>query len=257
MNPKTFSLLTFLCALPVALPAADAIQNVQTLGAVGFAYGESGFRFRVATNITVTSLGYLFRPSVNPASYVVQLLDGDGLELRAVTNSAPATTTNLFVYTEIDPLQLTEGTTNTLQAYDALYAEANAGAKLWEGYAIDTRIPGTGSFNVASQIEYLEAVTNGVPYYGSNAPSWLLVGPNLSFPTAADVTPSYLTIVLVSPDTARVSWPATDVLGTLQSATNISGIWTNVVQAAITNGASKEVDVPIVPPGAYFRLQYE
>lgn len=258
MNLKTLSLLACICALPGTVPAADAIQNIQPLNSSGFSYGETGFRFRVGTNVTVTSLGYFFRSAPGPSTYIVRLLDGNGTELRSSTNSALAAATDQLVHTAIDPIQLLAGTTNTLQAYDALYASTNSGVKRWEGYAIDARASNTGTFTVAPEIQYLGAVTNGLPYYGdATAPFTLLVGPNLSFPTGSDAVRSSLTITLISATTARVSWPLSDVPAVLQSATNISTVWTNVSQAVSTNGGSREVDVPVVPPGAYFRLKYD
>ena len=256
MNPKILVLLALMCALPGTSPAADAIQNVEPLNLSGFSFAESGFRFRATTNITVTALGYFFKRSDNPSSYVVRLLNGNGAEVGSVTNSAPAATTNQLVYTAINPVLIPAGTTNTIQAYDALYAQANPGVKLWDGYVIDTRMAASGSFTVAPQIEYLYAVTNGLAYNGTNAPFNLLVGPNLLFPTSADVVPSALTLTLLNSSTAQLSWPVSDVLGVLQSAATISGVWTNVPQAVVTNGANKQVDVPVVPLGAYFRLKY-
>lgn len=256
MNPKISSLLALLCVLPASLPATEALQNVQPLNISGVIPAESGFAFRANSNLTVTALGYQFRPSASASSYVVRLLNAAGGEIRSATLNAPASATNQVVYTNVAPYEVTAGETNLVQAYDAFYATNAGNPRQWSGFVILTNDVNTGTFAVAPEVAYVGAVTNGSDYAGTNSSSFLIVGPNFTFTAGSVVVPSTLVISLVNSNLVQLSWPVTDTTGQLQSALAVTGAWTNVPIAPTNNGPSKVVELPVVPPGAYFRLTY-
>jgi hypothetical protein len=255
MNPKLHHFLAAWLALPLALFATDAIQNVQPQNSVGLIPNESGFSFLPATNFTVTALGYQFKPLPNASSYVVRLLGSNGTVVATATLNAPASATNQLIYTNISPVQLTGGTTNYLLAYDAFYFASNT-VQQWEGFFIDSRDALSGSFSVAPELGYLGATSGTNLLYGTNAPYYLLVGPNFQFTTGTVVQPSTLLISLTSSNTVQLIWPASDVLGQLQTAAALGVAMTNVLQTPVTAGGSNVVELPVVPPGAFFRLAY-
>jgi hypothetical protein len=255
MNRKLSYLLAAWLAMPVALWATDAVQNVQPQSYAGLNPDESGFSFQPLTNFTVTSLGYWFKPSDAPSSYVVRLLDSNGTAVATATLNAPAAATNQLIYTNIAPVALTGGSINRLLAYDALFFAANA-LKQWDGYVIDSRVPESGSFSVAPEVGYLGARSGTNAFQGTNAPYYLLVGPNFQFTTGPVVQPSTLLISLTTSNTVRLIWPAADTLGQLQTATTLGVAMTNVPQNPVVVGTSNVVELPVVPPTAFFRLAY-
>jgi hypothetical protein len=255
MNPKLNHFLAAWLAMPLALFATDAIQNIQPLSYVGFNPIESGFSFQPATNFTVTALGYRFTSSANASSYVVRLLDSNGIAVATATLNAPAAATNQLVYTNISPVQLAGGSTNYLLAYNQFYFASNA-VQQWDGHVIDSRVAESGSFSVAPEVGYLGATSGTNAYLGTNAPYYLLVGPNFQFTSGAVVQPSTLLISLISSNTVQLVWPASDVLGQLQATAALGVAMTNVSQVPMVVGSSNVVELPVVPPGAFFRLAY-
>jgi hypothetical protein len=255
MNPKLTHFLAAWLAVPLALFATDAIQNVQPQNYAGLNPIESGFSFQPTTNFTVTALGYRFKPSTDSSSYVVSLLDSSGTAIATATLNAPAATTNQLVYTNIGPVQLTGGSTNYLLAYDGFYFASNA-VKQWDGYVIDSRVGESGSFSVAPEVEYLGATSGTNAFQGTNAPYYLLVGPNFQFTSGMAVQPSSLLISLTSSNTVQLIWPASDVAGQLQAAAALGVVMTNVLETPVVVGSSNVVELPVVPPGAFFRLAY-
>lgn len=255
MNLKLNHFLAAWLIVPLSLFATDAIQNVQPQNYAGLLANESGFSFRPTTNFTATALGYLFKPSANPASYFVRLIGSNGTTVASAILNAPAAATNQLVFTNISAVQLAGGSTNHLLAYDAYYFASNA-VKQWDGYVIDSRLPDSGSFNVAAEVEYLGASSGTSTFQGTNAPYYLLAGPNFKFTTETVVQPSTLLISLTSSNTVRLIWPASDTLGQLQAAPMLGAAMTNVSEPKVVVGSSNVVELPVVPPKAFFRLSY-
>lgn len=258
MTTKAELFLTALLALPVTLPATEAVQNVDASYA-GFAYQEVGFLFKPATNITINSLGFASTASTNlteSVSYVVQVLNAAGDPLTSVTLTVTNTLSSQFRYTSISPLNLGSGSTNYLTCYDANQFASNA-IKFWVGSIITEEEPGGGTFDVAADIEYLGATTSTNLYGGTNAPKFLFVGPNFDFTvTPAALQPSELTISLTSSNTVKLSWPATDTLGQLQTAPDFNIPMSNVTTIPVIMGSSRVVELPPADSQRYFRLRY-
>lgn len=248
--------LAALALLGFTARATEAVQNILPLNLGGFIFQETGYSFKPNTNCTVTSLGFRFDASTNSAAYVVRLLDAGSNQLATATLHAGPSAAVQLLYTNIAPVPLVAGATNFLVCYDAVYYASNT-AKLWTGPVIDSRVPSTGSFGVAPEIQYLGACTNTALYGGTNAPFYLFTGPNLQFTTAPVVIqPSTLTLTLVNSNTVALSWPATDTLGQLQSAPALTAAMADVTNAPAVVGSNRVVQLPLVPPRAFFRLRY-
>lgn len=255
MNIKFRLTLGAIASFAATLMATEALQEVQPTGYAGLNYAETGFCFQPVTNFTVTRLGYRFDPGEDPSAYVVRLVNAAGLELASVTLNAAAAPTNQMIYTNIPPLELEAGSTNYLLSYDQFYLTAH-GSNLWDGALIIADDPGTGSFTVAEEIAYLGACISTNLVDPTNAANFLFVGPNLEFTTAPIVNPSYLTISLTPSNTVRLIWPASDTLGTLQSGTNFPEFTVTVTNTSVVVGTNNVVELPLVPPRAFFRLSY-
>ena len=255
MKIKTIFVIAGVLCCSVPSQATEALQDIQTYSQVGFLDEEVGFSFLTGTNLTVTNLGYRFKASAQASSYVVRLLNVDGAEIAAVTLTAPAAATNQLIYTNIPPVQLDGGTTNFVVAYDSLYFATNT-IKHWDGAIIDLEDSNTGSFTVASELTYLGATSSTNLLAGTNSPNYLLAGPNFGFTTEPVViAQSYLVISLTSSNTVQLLWPASDTLGQLQSAPDLSQTWLDVTNTPVVIATNNVVELPL-GTNALFRLGY-
>jgi hypothetical protein len=239
-------------ALPLSLPAGEALQNVTAFDA-GFFYDQAGFSFRPVTNLIVTALGYGFAAGTTNASYTVELFDGSWLLLASATLSVSGSAPSQFLYANIAPQRLPAGATEFLVCHDA-EVFAGDGTRFWSGnYVIkETR----GSFDVAPEIQYQGATLGTNLYGGTNAPLVLWVGPNLKFVTPEEIVPSALRIALTESNTVRVSWNVDDLLGELHTAPELTVAMTNVPTPPVVEGTNKVVELPATGQQAYFRLVY-
>jgi len=241
-----------LCSVPSQ--ATEALQGI-TYGNQVLSYNdEAGFGFLVATNLTITNLGYHFT-STNISSYKVRLLNAFGSELASAILNAPAAGASQMVYTNITPVGLAAGSTNYLVAYDELHFNTN-GTKQWDNNVIDGGNTETGSFTVAPELTYLGVTTNTVFLFGTISTNYLLLGPNFKFTTEPVViVQSYLTLSLTPSNTVQLLWPASDSVGQLQTAPDLSQAMTNVANPPVIIGTNKVVELPL-HTNALFRLDY-
>lgn len=254
MKTKFALTLGIILSFTTALRAIEALQEVEPLYSAAYVNAETGFCFKPVTNFTVTSLGFRFGSNTND-SYVVKLVDAEGMQLASVTLNAAAAPITQLVYKNIPALELAAGSTNYLLCYDAVYYASN-GVKRWANSLISADDPSSGSFTVAAEILYLGACLSTNLVDPTNAANFLYVGPNFQFTTEPVVEPSYLLISLTSSNSVQLIWPASDTLGQLESATNLTSAMTVVTNERVVVGTSNVVELPLVPPQAYFRLRY-
>jgi hypothetical protein len=214
---------------------------------------QAGFSFRPTSNLVVTALGYHFDEGATNASYTVELFDGSWLPLASATLSASGSAPGQIIYTNITPRRLPAGSTIFLVCHDANVFAGN-GARFWSGNYVWEGT--TGSFEVAPELEYLGATVGRNLYGGTNAPQVLWVGPSFRFLTAADIIPAALRIEPTESNTVRISWSATDVLGQLQTTTDLGMGMTDVLIPPVVEGTDKVLELPATEAQAFFRLVY-
>jgi len=246
-------LLAVLLTGSATLCATEALQNVDPpVDYVAISFDETGFSFRPTTNITIEALGFAFTTQPLPASYVVRVLNHAGAQLAVATLSTSNAPGAGFIYTNIPPLALAAGSTNFLTCYNELDF-LSIGTKSWTGRYVNESDADGGSFDVASELDYITATIGTAPPFGSNDSSLLFVGPTFQFTV---LQTSRMHIALTSSNTALVSWPATDTLGQLQTAPDLATTMTNVPAVPTVVGPSKVVEWPTTDTQAFFRLKY-